>query len=477
MSRLTASLTREWLRLGPRFLPFADARTRALPLGRLLRLALFQVSVGMALVLLNGTLNRVTVVELGVPVWLVSLMVSLPLVFAPLRALVGFRSDHHRSSLGWRRVPYIWMGTLLQFGGLAIMPFALLVLSGDSQGPAVAGPLGAALAFLLVGAGLHITQTAGLALATDLAPPETRPRAVALLYVMLLLGMVGSSVLFGWLLDDFSQLRLIQVIQGAALATMGLNLIALWKQESRDPSLTRRDRPAPRFATAWSDFLKGGRSGRLLVSVALGTAGFSMQDILLEPYGGQVLGLGVGATTGLTALLAGGTLLAFAIASRRLARGADPFRLSGLGALIGVCAFAAVVLAAPLGSISLFRTGTFMIGVGGGLFAVGTLTSAMGMARNGESGLALGAWGAVQATAAGLAIALGGGLCDLIGGLADQGLLGPALTGPAVGYAAVYHLEIFLLFATLAAIGPLVGTTKEASGPGSTPFGLAEFPG
>jgi len=477
MSRLTASLTRQWLRLGPRFLPFADAGTRALPLGRLLRLALFQVSVGMALVLLNGTLNRVTVVELGVPVWLVSLMVSLPLVFAPLRALVGFRSDHHRSSLGWRRVPYIWMGTLLQFGGLAIMPFALLVLSGDSQGPAAAGPLGAALAFLLVGAGLHITQTAGLALATDLAPPETRPRAVALLYVMLLLGMVGSSVLFGWLLDDFSQLRLIQVIQGAALATMGLNLIALWKQESRDPSLTRRDRTAPRFATAWSDFLKGGRSGRLLVSVALGTAGFSMQDILLEPYGGQVLGLGVGATTGLTALLAGGTLLAFAIASRRLGRGTDPFRLSGLGALIGVCAFAAVVLAAPLGSIALFRAGTFMIGVGGGLFAVGTLTSAMGMARNGESGLALGAWGAVQATAAGLAIALGGGLRDLIGGLADQGLLGPALTGPAVGYAAVYHLEIFLLFATLAAIGPLVGTAKEASDPVSTPFGLAEFPG
>jgi MFS transporter, BCD family, chlorophyll transporter len=477
MSRLVASLTREWLRLGPRFLPFADAGTRELPLGRLLRLALFQVSVGMALVLLNGTLNRVTVVELGVPVWLVSLMVSLPLVFAPLRALVGFRSDHHRSALGWRRVPYIWMGTLLQFGGLAIMPFALLVLSGGAQGPAVAGPLGAGLAFLLVGAGLHITQTAGLALATDLAPPETRARAVALLYVMLLLGMVGSSILFGELLDDFSQMRLIQVIQGAALATMGLNLIALWKQEPRDPSRTRGERTIPPFAQAWSDFLKGGRSGRLLVSVALGTAGFSMQDILLEPYGGAVLGLGVGATTGLTALLAGGTLLAFAIASRRLARGADPYRLAGLGALTGIFAFAAVVLSAPLGSVPLFRAGTFLIGLGGGLFAVGTLTAAMGLARNGESGLALGAWGAVQATAAGLAIALGGALRDLVGGLADQGLLGPALMGPAVGYEAVYHIEILLLFATLAAIGPLVGTARESPRPESTAFGLAEFPG
>lgn len=477
MSRMLEGLAREWVRLGPRFLPFADAASADLPLGRLLRLALFQVSVGMALVLLNGTLNRVSVVELGVPTWLISLMVALPLLFAPARALVGFRSDHHRSALGWRRVPYIWLGTLLQFGGLAIMPFALLVLSGDSQGPAAAGPIGAALAFLLVGAGLHITQTAGLALATDLAAPEARPRAVALLYVMLLLGMVGSSILFGLLLQDFSQIRLIQVIQGAAAVTMALNLIALWKQEARDPERTAHHRPRPSFRTCWTDYLRRGRSGRLLVSVALGTAGFSMQDILLEPYGGQVLGLGVGATTLLTALLAGGTLAAFALASRRLSQGADPYRLSGMGALTGVFAFAAVVLSAPLESAVLFRGGTLLIGFGAGLFAVGTLTAAMGMARDGQSGLALGAWGAVQATAAGLAIAAGGALRDLVGGMAASGALGPALTDPVVGYAAVYHIEILLLFATLAVIGPLVGTSAEVRRPASTRFGLAEFPG
>ena len=72
-------------------------------------------------------------------------------------------------------------GTLIQFGGLAIMPFALIVLSGDSNGPPIIGHLGAGLAFLLVGAGLHTTQTVGLALATDLAPSESHPRVVALL--------------------------------------------------------------------------------------------------------------------------------------------------------------------------------------------------------------------------------------------------------------------------------------------------------
>ena len=161
------------------------------------------------------------IVELGVAAWLVSAMVALPLVFAPFRALIGFRSDTHKSVLGWKRVPYIWIGTLLQFGGLAIMPFALIVLSGDSHGPAWIGHAGAGLAFLLVGAGLQTTQTAGLALATDLAPAAARPRVVALMYVMLLLGMVVSGLLFGLALRGFSQIKLIQVVQGAGAADDG----------------------------------------------------------------------------------------------------------------------------------------------------------------------------------------------------------------------------------------------------------------
>ena len=237
MKRLSEKLVESWTSLGPKFLPFADAASPDLPLSRLLRLSLFQVSVGMALVLLIGTLNRVMIVELGVPASLVAIMVSLPLVFAPFRALIGFRSDTHRSELGWRRVPYIWMGTLVQFGGLAIMPFALLVLSGGGQSasaPAWIGQASAALAFLLVGAGVHITQTVGLALATDLAPQESQPKVVGLMYVMLLLGMIVSAFVFASVLEDFSPGRLIQVIQGCAITTMILNVLALWKQETRD---------------------------------------------------------------------------------------------------------------------------------------------------------------------------------------------------------------------------------------------------
>lgn len=475
-----------WRNLIVSMLPFADSASDDLPISRLLRLSLFQITTGMAAVLLTGTLNRVMIVELGVSGTLVALMVSLPLLFAPLRALIGFKSDTHKSYLGWRRSPYIFLGTLAQFGGLAIMPFALLILSGDGQGPAVIGQIGAALAFLLVGAGMHTTQTAGLALATDLATDETRPRVVALLYVMLLVGMLISSLALGSLLVDFDAIRLIQVIQGAALVSMILNTVAVWKQEARNPALTAPDRVRPVFRDQWNSLMQQGRTLRLLVATGLGAGAFAMQDVLLEPYGAEVLGMNVGSTTALTALWAAGTLTGFAFAAQQLSKEGEAHRLAGYGALIGIAAFACVILSGAISLTPLFCLGVMGIGLGGGLFSVGTLTAAMALARDGQqSGLALGAWGGVQATAAGIGIALGGGIRDLGTQLSGSGALGPAFSGQVTSYGLVYHLEIGLLFAALIAIGPLAkhapGASKireaqELTNNGERRFGLAEFP-
>ncbi|KQW42033.1 MULTISPECIES: BCD family MFS transporter [unclassified Roseateles] len=479
--QLNQRLALKWSRLSVEFLPFADVASTELPLSRLLRLALFQVSVGMAYALLVGTLNRVMIVELGVPAWQVALMVALPLLAGPFRALVGYRSDTHRSALGWRRVPYLWFGSLLQFGGLSIMPFALILLQPGAEasaqpGGVVVGHLAAALAFVMVGAGMQTTQTAGLALATDQASPETRPRVVALMYVMLLLGMVMASTVFSLVLQDFSATRLVGVVQGAALLTVVFNAVALWKQEARGSALRGAGARPESFADVWQRFAGQPRTRRFLVAVALGTAAFNMQDIVLEPYGGAILKLSVAATSLLTAGMALGSLLGFAIAARLLQRGFDAHRLAAIGLLVGICAFSAVIFAAPLDSGLLFRFGNFLIGLGGGLFAVSTLVVAMGLEQSGCAGLALGAWGAMQATAGGIAVALGGTLRDGFEALAAHGWLGTAMSEPQVAYSVVYHLEIALLFGTLIAIGPLV---RPAGAPHSSRqrFGLAEFPG
>ena len=441
--------------LGPRFMPFADAASDDLPLSRLLRLSLFQISVGMAMVMLVGTLNRVMIVELKVPATLVSFMVALPLLIAPLRALIGFRSDNHRSQLGWRRVPYIWMGSLLQFGGFSIMPFALLVLSGagqSSQAPAWVGLVGAAGAFVLVGIGMHTVQTAGLALATDLAPPESQPKVVGLMYVMQLVGMIGSALMLGHLLRDYSPGQLIRVVQAVAVMTLVLNVVALWKQEPR----SRMRKPGTpiehSFGQAWQLFCEGPNTVRRLLAVGLGTMAFTMEDVLLEPYGGEILNLSVSTTTMLTATLALGGLIGFAWASRVLSRGQDAYRMASWGAWVGVPAFVCVIASAPMDSPVLFALGIFLIGLGGGLFAHGTLTATMQMAPPEQVGLAMGAWGAVQATAAGLGMAAGGLVRD-----------GVALGSSSVlGYSAVYGLEIVLLALTLWAMAPMMRPARPS---------------
>jgi BCD family chlorophyll transporter-like MFS transporter len=489
-----------WAEVPARFLPFADAASPDLPLPRLVRLSMFQVAVGVATALMVGTLNRVMILELGVGAWLVALMVALPLVAAPFRALIGFRSDVHRSFLGWRRVPFIWFGTLALFGGLAIMPFALILLTGETTVQLVAGHVAAALAFVLAGAGLQTTQTAGLALASDLAPEASRPRVVALLYVMLLLGMVGASVAFGVLLDDYSHTRLVQVVQGSAVACVLLNAVALWKQEPRRRRVVKKaeddaaatdiaSAAAEGFAAHWRRYTAQPQVRRFLLAVGLGTAAFNMQDIILEPYGGEILGLGVGATTQLTALMAGGALVAFALAARLLGRGGDPQRVCALGVLAGVVGMSLVIFAEPTGSAHLFRAGVIAIGFGGGLFSVGSLSAAMGMdARRDNAGdeqgdamhgLVLGAWGAVQATCAGAAIAFGGAMRDVVSSAASAGWFGEVMQHPAAGYSAVYHLELAMLFATLIVLGPLVGKRRTATSASSTTpgnFGLAELP-
>ena len=461
MNRLSESMMKAWIGLGARYLPFADAATAEVPLSRLLRLSLFQVSAGMTLVLLVGTLNRVMIVELGVPASLVAVMLALPLIFAPLRALIGFKSDIHRSELGWKRVPFIYRGSMVQFGGLAIMPFALLVLAhqGESASlPAWVGQAAAGLSFLLVGAGLHITQTVGLALATDLTPPERQPNVVGLMYVALLFGSIVSALLFGYLLEDFTPGRLIQVIQGSAVAILVLNGIAVWKQEARGGARPlqpgQRD---PSFQESWSYFISGDKAVRRLLAVGLGTLAFSMQDVMLEPYGGQVLGLAVSRTTLLTAAMAGGGLVGFSLASYVLSRGFDAFRMAAIGAWVGVPAFIMIIVSGVIGQPALFVLGTVLVGFGAGLFGHGTLTATMNHAPVDQRGLALGAWGAVQATAAGAGVAMGGVIRDMVAAFAPSGVFIP--------YASVYALEVILLLAAIVImIGIFRSTTSLGQG-------------
>jgi BCD family chlorophyll transporter-like MFS transporter len=130
-----------------------------------------------------------------------------------------------------------------------------------------------------------------------------------------------------------------------------------------------------------------------------------------------------------------------------LLNGRDPLDVAWWGTLAGLPAFAAIIAAGPMGQPSLFVAGTWLAGLGAGLFGHGTLTATMRSAPREQVGLALGAWGAVQATAAGVAVALGGIIRDLI-----TAMPGAEAFRPEAPYTPVFSLELILIFAALVSI-------------------------
>jgi BCD family chlorophyll transporter-like MFS transporter len=198
---------------------------------------------------------------------------------------------------------------------------------------------------------------------------------------------------------------------------------------------------------------------RLLAIIAFGTAGFGMADVLIEPFGGQVLQMSVAETTRLTVYLALGTLVGFTMASRWIGRGrARPLDVAIYGALIGAPAFGLIILSAHLLSVPVLIVAILAAGFRAGLFGHGTLTTTMRSAPRDHIGLSLGAWGAMQTTSAGASIAVGGFLRDRL----QSGGAGVHSGG---AYVPVFFLEIGLLVMALLLAFPMFGRTLSPQDP------------
>ena len=192
---------------------------------------------------------------------------------------------------------------------------------------------------------------------------------------------------------------------------------------------------------------------RLLVIIGLGTFGFGMADVLLEPYGGQALNFSVGRDNETDGDPRGRyTDWASGWPPAILSSGGAPVQglrqcWSAHRAFRGSCCDhscpARLLVGAPL-----FVLGTFTTGVGAGIFGHATLTAAIRSAPRDQIGLTLGAWGSVQATCAGIGVALAGVVRDVLLNL-------PPIAGlsPHTPYNVVFMVEIiFLALAILIAV-------------------------
>ncbi|HMQ32599.1 MAG TPA: BCD family MFS transporter [Chloroflexaceae bacterium] len=412
---------------------------------RVLRLGLFQFGMGVSLAPITGTLNRVLIDELRIPAVAVGFLIALHYFVSPARALIGFQSDVARAAGKWR-TPYLVLGAMLTYGGLATAPFSLILLSGDGALTFPVAMVICTLIFLAYGVGVNIVETIYLATVSDITPARERGQVLGVLWIMLVLGTIVSSIVMGQLLVRYSHFRLIQVMQGSAVIFIALAFAAMVGQERLKPNGELEDVAEP---TRVRETL--GQQVRLLAAqgplrnlflvLFLATLGFATHDVLLEPYGGQVLGMTVTQTTRLTAIWGAGMLAGIALAAAALWRGRSAVLLISLGCILGAAGFLTVTIAGDGARVLVFQGGAAAIGAGRGLFIVGALALVMGLVDRNHAGLFIGLWGITQALAQGLST-IGGGLArDVV----------QALTGDvALGYTAVYAASLTLLVVTTA---------------------------
>jgi len=401
----------------------------------LLRLGLFQLAAGGLSVLFLGVLNRVMRVEFGIDLFTVSLLIGGGHYLGALVAIpFGFYSDTHPIA-GYRRTIYILLGAMVTASVLVASPWVCLWLS---KTPLISKLLLGFLFFLTEGVSTYIAGTAYLALITDRTTEEQRGQATGLIWTMLFIGIIATGISTGIVLDDYSFDGLVVLFSGGGLLAFTFSLIALFKQEERQViQPLKRKEP---FIRALRTFLESKNARWFAIFLFLSMFALFMQDVILEPFGGEVLGLSLGETTRFNVYMGAGLIVSMLFGGLFLIpRKGKPW-VTVLGCWIMVGAFAGLALSAFFVMVSGLPIIIMLLGLGSGLFTVGGVALMMDMTSSKHTGLFVGVWTLIQALAKGPASLVSGGLFNVfisLGATAGQ------------GYGSVFILEVIGVFLSI----------------------------
>ncbi len=372
-----------------------------------LRLGLVNYSIGSITVLMVSTLNRVMVVELGLPALVPGLLVGFYYVLQISRPGWG-----HRSDMGGRRTP-------LMLTGIAVMSLGAMLAAqaiGIFPDHRAAGLALSTLAYGMIGLGAGAAGTSLLALVAVATPQDRRAGASTIVWLMLVFGIATTAAIVGRFLDPYSPARLLGIVGAVAAAATLLSIVALAGVERRLP-MTPPETHLP-LREGLTEIWREPPSRRFALFVFLSITAYFLQDLILEPYAGLVFGFTPGQTTSMQGVQSSGVFAGMATAGL-LATG---LRIGSLrnwvrGGCIGsAAALTAIALAGPLEAGRLLPL-VAALGFSNGVFAVAMIAAMMRLASNGRSrreGTRLGIWGAAQALASGFGGLIGAAAVDVL---------------------------------------------------------------
>lgn len=356
-----------------------------LPSGRrLLQFTLLHMGTALTVVPVTSVLNRVMIAEMGLSSTLVAFLVTLPYLLSPLQIWFGAALDRQVAA-GGRFVPWTRLGGLLATVGASLMAFTVFLIPEDP----VLGLAATVVVFLLWGGGINLSSVAYLALLSAQADAQERSRTVGVMFTAMIMASIGTGLFLSSQLGTYSQARLTVVLIAVPVIALVLVLLGGLGLEGPSASTDVQERTSP---------------GLLLRSlrdnpVALRFFGYLVlilicihtQDVLLEPFGAEVLGMSVAATSRLVSIWGSGFLVTM-LGAIPLVRRYGERSVSRAGSCMAAAAFLLISGSGLLGQPYLFMGSVFLLGLGGGLMTQSNLTFMLRMTVPRARALYIGTW-------------------------------------------------------------------------------------
>ena len=395
----------------------------------LAQLTLVHVGVSITVVPITGTLNRVMITELQMPGTLVAVLIALPYLLSPLQILLGNWSDRHPAA-DYHRTPWILLGGLLAATGSYFTVHVVYLMTDNFA----LGLWAAVVVFSLWGIGINAASVSYFSLVTDLADEEGRSRAISVMFAAMILATIATSQSVARLLETFSQEALYTAFGAISLVSVIFVLVGSYRIEPR--ASTRTEQPA-RSVNDPIQILRllalNPEARRFFVYLLVVLISIHAQDVWLEPFGAEALGMSVAATSRLTSIWGAGFLVTLLLGGLFLVKLWGKKTSANVGAYVSAVAFALIIATGFLGQASLFRGAVLLLGLGVGLMTVSNLSFMLDMTVPQAAGLYIGAWGMANSAGQAIGNVSSGPLRDLFFWLTGN---------PLIGYAAVFSLEI-----------------------------------
>jgi len=412
-----------------------------LTVGRNLKIGFFHLGSGMADVMTTGVWNRVMISDLGFAATPIGLLVSLRYFLAPLGIFAGRMSDR-RAVFGYRRLFWVWLGRVMMV--MSVFMLGYQTASFINGSPADVGAwIIISLAMLLFSLGSALSSSTFLALIYDRSSPKQRGRSVGIVWTFLLLGFTIGGITFGLMLPDEIKTSLDYLLTPLG----GLNLFHAGPDFSADSLLNLFLMAGIIMGSLWFFSLLGEekrqRAGLITNSQAteaetslrhdLGLVwksrpmryfgfylGLSMmaafsQDLILEPFAGDVFDMSARTTTKFAAYWGSMAILGtvvFLFLARRY-KWFTNYRMNVIGVWILVITFALFALSSMFQIRWIVTPALITLGLGLGIWNVGTLGMMMDMSPLGKAGTFLGFWTLLVTFSRGFGVSGGGIMRDL----------------------------------------------------------------